>query len=81
MDDAMAAVERGTPALKGVLLKDYARSTLDKEWISQIAHGDTLQNDCHKRSCTSKADFIVANPPFNISSWGITGAASSGGQE
>ena len=29
--------------------------------------GDTLQNDLHK---DLKADFILANPPFNISDWG-----------
>ncbi len=33
----------------------------------QIAHGDTFQNDRHP---DLKADFILANPPFNISDWG-----------
>lgn len=32
-----------------------------------IALGDTFQNDLHK---DLKADFIIANPPFNISDWG-----------
>jgi len=33
----------------------------------QIAHGDTFHSDCHP---DLKADFILANPPFNISDWG-----------
>ena len=33
----------------------------------QIAHGDSFHNDCHP---DLKADFILANPPFNISDWG-----------
>src|SRR5690625_1611512 len=30
-------------------------------------HADTFHNDLHKRL---KADYILANPPFNISDWG-----------
>ena len=33
----------------------------------QIEHGDTFHNDRHP---DLKADFILANPPFNISDWG-----------
>src|SRR5919202_5944952 len=33
----------------------------------QIAHGDTFHND---RFTDLKADFILANPPFNVSDWG-----------
>ncbi len=33
----------------------------------QIAHGDTFHDDRHP---DMKADFILANPPFNISDWG-----------
>jgi len=33
----------------------------------QIAHGDTFLNDRHP---DLKADFILANPPFNVSDWG-----------
>jgi type I restriction enzyme M protein len=33
----------------------------------QIAHGDAFHNDRHP---DLKADFILANPPFNISDWG-----------
>jgi type I restriction enzyme M protein len=32
-----------------------------------IAHGDTFHNDRHP---DLRADFILANPPFNISDWG-----------
>jgi type I restriction enzyme M protein len=33
----------------------------------QIAHGDTFHDDRHP---DLKADFILANPPFNVSHWG-----------
>ena len=33
----------------------------------QITHGDTFHNDQHP---DLKADFILANPPFNVSDWG-----------
>jgi len=33
----------------------------------QIAHGDSFHNDCHP---DLRADFILANPPFNVSDWG-----------
>ena len=33
----------------------------------QIAHGDSFRNDRHP---DLKADFILANPPFNVSDWG-----------
>jgi len=33
----------------------------------QISHGDTFHNDRHP---DLKADYIMANPPFNISDWG-----------
>ena len=33
----------------------------------QIAHGDSFHND---RYPDLKADFILANPPFNVSDWG-----------
>ena len=32
-----------------------------------LYHADTFFNDLHK---TLKADFIMANPPFNLSNWG-----------
>ena len=36
----------------------------------QIEHGDTFRNDRHP---DLRADFILANPPFNISEWGGEG--------
>ena len=33
----------------------------------QIRHGDTFHNDHHP---DLRADFILANPPFNVSDWG-----------
>jgi type I restriction enzyme M protein len=36
VDDAMAAIERDNPALKGVLPKDYARPALDKSRLGQL---------------------------------------------
>ena len=33
----------------------------------QIGHGDSFHNDRHP---DLKADFILANPPFNVSDWG-----------
>ena len=48
VDDAMEAIERDNPTLKGVLPKDYARPGLDKQrlgqiinLVSDIALGDT----------------------------------------
>ncbi|MBY0472991.1 type I restriction-modification system subunit M [Patescibacteria group bacterium] len=34
---------------------------------AKIEFGDTLHNDKHK---DLKADFVIANPPFNVSDWG-----------
>jgi type I restriction enzyme M protein len=36
VDDAMAAIERDNPSLKGVLPKDFARPGLDKQRLGQI---------------------------------------------
>ena len=36
VDDAMAAIERDNPTLKGVLPKDYGRPGLDKQRLAQI---------------------------------------------
>ncbi|MBZ0143515.1 MAG: type I restriction-modification system subunit M N-terminal domain-containing protein [Rhodocyclaceae bacterium] len=37
VDDAMAAIERDNPSLKGVLPKDYARPNLDKQRLGQLS--------------------------------------------
>src|SRR5216117_274082 len=36
IDDAMSAIERDNPSLKGVLPKDYARPGLDKQRLGQL---------------------------------------------
>lgn len=36
LDDAMTAIERDNPSLKGVLPKDYARPGLDKQRLGQL---------------------------------------------
>jgi len=36
LDDAMVAIERDNPALKGVLPKDYARPALDKQRLGEL---------------------------------------------
>jgi len=36
VDDAMVAIERDNPSLKGVLPKDYARPTLDKQRLGEL---------------------------------------------
>jgi len=36
LDDAMAAIERDNPTLKGVLPKDYARPALDKQRLGEL---------------------------------------------
>ena len=36
IDDAMVAIERDNPSLKGVLPKDYARPTLDKQRVGEL---------------------------------------------
>jgi type I restriction enzyme M protein len=36
LDDAMAAIERHNPTLKGVLPKDYARPALDKQRLGEL---------------------------------------------
>ncbi len=36
IDEAMAAIERENPSLKGVLPKDYARPTLDKVRLGEL---------------------------------------------
>ena len=36
----------------------------------QIAHGDSFHNDRHP---DLKTDFILSNPPFNVSDWGASG--------
>src|SRR5262249_13829487 len=52
VDDAMAAIERDNPSLKGVLPKDYARPGLDKQRLGQIINlvSDIALGDSAARS-------------------------------
>jgi type I restriction enzyme M protein len=52
VDDAMAAIERDNPSLKGVLPKDYARPGLDKQRLGQIIN---LVSDIALGSAADKA--------------------------
>ena len=42
----------------------------------QIAHGDSFHDDRHP---DLKADYILANPPFNVSDWAATGWLTTSG--
>jgi type I restriction enzyme M protein len=52
VDDAMEAIERDNPSLKGVLPKDYARPGLDKQRLGQIIN---LVSDIALGDAASKA--------------------------
>ena len=52
VDDAMSAIERDNPSLKGVLPKDYARPDLDKQRLGQIIN---LVSDIALSSAADKA--------------------------
>ncbi len=52
VDDAMAAIERDNPSLKGVLPKDYARPGLDKQRLGQIIN---LVSDIALKSAADRA--------------------------
>ena len=47
--------------------KDAHQATLKKKGDLGSAYGSTFTNDQHK---TLRADYILANPPYNISDWG-----------
>ena len=52
VDDAMVAIERDNPTLKGVLPKDYARPALDKQRLGELIDlvGTIGLGDQHNRS-------------------------------
>jgi type I restriction enzyme M protein len=52
VDDAMTAIERDNPTLKGVLPKDYARPGLDKQRLGQIIN---LVSDVELGSAADRA--------------------------
>ena len=60
----MKSIEVDNKSLKDVLPKNYASLDLDKRILGDVV--DIFTNDWHK---TLKADFILANPPFNYHLW------------
>jgi type I restriction enzyme M protein len=52
LDDAMVAIERDNPTLKGVLPKDYARPSLDKQRVGELIDliGTIGLGDRHNRA-------------------------------
>src|SRR5690349_15880961 len=56
VDDAMAAIERDNPSLKGVLPKDFGRAGLDKQRLGQIIN---LVSDIALGSTADKAKDVL----------------------
>jgi type I restriction enzyme M protein len=56
VDDAMTAIERDNPSLKGVLPKDYARPGLDKQRLGQLIN---LVSDIGLGSAADRAKDIL----------------------
>jgi len=56
VDDAMAAIERDNPTLKGVLPKDYGRPGLDKERLGQLIN---LVSDIGLGSAADRAKDVL----------------------
>ena len=73
------ACRRGRPTLRQAGISIYGQESNYTTWRlakmnlairgieGRIAHGDSFHNDRHP---DLKADFILANPPFNVSDWG-----------
>ena len=57
VDDTMVAIERGNPALRDVLPRDYARSALDKQGLGQLIDlvSNTRVGDEYARSTRSRS--------------------------
>ena len=72
IDDAMDAIERDNPNLKGVLPKDYARPALDKKRLGELIDliGNIGFNEPGQNSKDLLVDYAIMNPPFNISDYG-----------
>jgi type I restriction-modification system DNA methylase subunit len=72
IDDAMDAIERDNPNLKGVLPKDYARPALDKKRLGELIDliGNIGFNEPGQNSKDLLVDYAIMNPPFNVSDYG-----------
>ena len=73
VDDAMVAIERDNPRLKGVLPRDYARPGLD---LHPDLRADTATRvsakpkpRSHLAGLLRSERQLLANPPFNDSDW------------
>ena len=64
VDDAMVAIERDNPRLKGVLPKDYARPALDKHSLGELI--DVIATITSATGNTARKTFSAAS--MNISS-------------
>lgn len=62
VDDAMTAIERDNPSLKGVLPKDFARPGLDKQRLGQIIN---LVSDIALGSAADRAKDTLGRPLGN----------------
>lgn len=66
IDTALYTIEKNNPALKGALPNNYySRLHIDTAKLGEMA-ANTFTNDQHK---DLKADYIMANPPFNQKEW------------
>ena len=77
VDDAMAAIERDNPTLKGVLPKDFARPGLDKQRLGQIIN---LVSDIALGSAADKAKDTLGRVYEYFLSRFASAEGKSGGQ-
>ncbi|BAH37223.1 MAG TPA: SAM-dependent DNA methyltransferase [Gemmatimonas aurantiaca] len=77
VDDAMAAIERDNPSLKGVLPKDYARPGLDKQRLGQIIN---LVSDIELGSSADKSKDTLGRVYEYFLSRFASAEGKSGGQ-
>jgi type I restriction enzyme M protein len=93
VDDAMTAIERDNPRLKGVLPKDYARPALDKHRLGELIDliGTIGLGDSENRSkdilgrvydpCCGSGGMFVQSEKFVVAHGGRIGDISVYGQE
>jgi type I restriction enzyme M protein len=77
IDDAMTAIERDNPSLKGVLPKDYARPGLDKQRLGQIIN---LVSDIAMESTADRAKDTLGRVYEYFLSRFASAEGKSGGQ-
>ncbi|MEX2491220.1 MAG: class I SAM-dependent DNA methyltransferase [Nitrospirales bacterium] len=77
VDDAMSAIERDNPSLKGVLPKDFARTGLDKQRLGQIIN---LVSDIALGSTTDRAKDTLGRVYEYFLSRFASAEGKSGGQ-